>query len=47
MIDGFRYGFIGISDGTLGTGLVVMAACNMLLLGLAYIMFARGYKLKS
>lgn len=47
MIDGFRYGFIGISDGTLGTGLAVLAVCNMVLLFLAYTMIARGYKLKS
>ncbi len=47
MIDGFRYGFIGVSDGTLGTGLVVMAVINMLLITLAYKMIASGYKLKS
>ena len=47
MIDGFRYGFIGVSDGTLGIGLVVMAVSNALLLALAYWMFKTGYKLKS
>jgi ABC-2 type transport system permease protein len=47
MIDGFRYGFIGISDGTLGTGLVVMAAINLALALLAYKMIDAGYKLKS
>ncbi len=47
MIDGFRYGFIGISDGTLGTGLLVMGTINVLLLGVAYWMIATGYKLKS
>jgi ABC-2 type transport system permease protein len=47
MIDGFRYGFIGVSDGTLGTGLIVLAAANLALLILAYRMFATGYKIKS
>lgn len=46
MIDGFRYGFIGISDGTLGTGLVVMAATNVVLFALAYRLIVKGYKLK-
>jgi ABC-2 type transport system permease protein len=47
MIDGFRYGFIGLSDGTLGTGLVVLAVANIVLLATAYRMIATGYKLKS
>ena len=47
MIDGFRYGFIGISDGTLGTGLIVLAVSNAVLLAAAYKMIATGYKLKS
>ncbi len=47
MIDGFRYGFIGLSDGTLGTGLIVMAVSDILLLSVAYGMLATGYKLKS
>ena len=46
MIDGFRYGFIGMSDGTLGIGLAVMAAINAVLLAVAYRMVASGYKLK-
>jgi ABC-2 type transport system permease protein len=47
MIDGFRYGFVGLSDGTTGTGLVVLAVSNIFLLGLAWWMFSTGYKLKS
>ncbi len=46
MIDGFRYGFIGISDGTLGAGLMVMTACNLALWGLVLRMLTTGYKLK-
>jgi ABC-2 type transport system permease protein len=46
MIDGFRYGFIGVSDGTLGTGLVTLAVSNIVLLLISYRMFATGYKIK-
>ena len=46
MIDGFRYGFIGHSDGTLALGLVVMAGCNLALWLLLWRMLATGYKLK-
>ena len=46
MIDGFRYGFIGVSDGTLGTGLITLAVCNLFLLLVSYRMFATGYKTK-
>jgi ABC-2 type transport system permease protein len=47
MIDGFRYGFIGVSDGTLGTGIIVLAVSDLFLLAVAYRMIATGYKLKS
>ena len=47
MIDGFRYGFIGRSDGTLGLGIVVMAAINGFLWWLAWRMLSTGYKLKA
>jgi ABC-2 type transport system permease protein len=47
MIDGFRYGFIGISDGTLHTGLIVLVVINLALLGASYSLIANGYKLKS
>ncbi len=47
MIDGFRYGFIGQSDGTLGIGLVVMTAVNVALWWLVLRMLATGYKLKA
>jgi ABC-2 type transport system permease protein len=47
MIDGFRYGFIGVSDGTLGIGIAIMATADLALLLLAWRMFATGYKIKS
>ncbi|MBY3754734.1 MULTISPECIES: ABC transporter permease [Azospirillum] len=47
MIDGFRYGFIGRSDGTLGIGILVMLAVNGALWWLAWRMLKTGYKLKA
>ncbi len=47
MIDGFRYGFIGISDGTLGTGILAMLIANVILLLMAYRLIVAGYKLKN
>ncbi|MEE8271592.1 MAG: ABC transporter permease [Alphaproteobacteria bacterium] len=47
MIDGFRYGFIGQSDGTLAVGIAVMTAVNLALWGLVLWMLSTGYKLKA
>lgn len=46
-IDGFRYGFIGQTDGTLGTGILVMLGTNLVLGFVAWRMIRRGYKLKA
>jgi ABC-2 type transport system permease protein len=47
MIDGFRYGFIGQSDGTLSYGVAIMVASNVGLGWLCYRMLATGYRLKA
>jgi len=47
MIDGFRYGFTGQSDGSPLIGAIVLVALNALLWTVVRTMFARGYKLKS
>lgn len=47
MIDGFRYGFTGQSDGTIGIGVAVMAGANAALWWLAHRMLATGYRLKA
>jgi ABC-2 type transport system permease protein len=47
MIDGFRYGFIGRSDGSILVGALVLGLVNLALLLAAYAMFRRGYKLKA
>jgi ABC-2 type transport system permease protein len=47
MIDGFRYGFTGTTDGTLGTGVLVLLSINLVLTILCYSMLKTGYKLKA
>jgi len=47
MIDGFRYGFIGQSDGTLAIGVAVMLGINVALGILLLRMLSSGYKLKA
>jgi ABC-2 type transport system permease protein len=47
MIDGFRYGFIGQSDGTLAIGIAVMLGINVALGVLLLRMLSSGYKLKA
>ncbi|MFC7332509.1 ABC transporter permease [Rhodocista pekingensis] len=46
-IDGFRYGFIGQTDGTLTTGILVLTGANLALLAVALRMLSTGYKLKA
>ncbi|MBP2301737.1 ABC transporter permease [Azospirillum picis] len=47
MIDGFRYGFVGTSDGSRWLGVAVMLGVNAGLWWLAWRMFKTGYKLKA
>jgi len=47
MIDGFRYGFIGRSDGSLEIGLAVLLIADLALWGTVVWMFKSGYKLKA
>jgi len=47
MIDGFRYGFLGVSDGSLKFGLFYLVALSFLTWFAAYILFKKGYKIKS
>ncbi len=46
-IDGFRYAFIGQSDSKLFSGAIILILLNICLFFLCYLMFKRGYKLKS
>jgi ABC-2 type transport system permease protein len=47
IIDGFRYGFVGIADASLSMGVGVVLAADVILLIVAYTMFRTGYKLTS
>ena len=46
-IDGFRYAFIGQSDSQLFIGGIILIILNFSLFFLCYLMFEKGYKLKS
>lgn len=47
MIDGFRYGFIGIADSNLMTGVIIMVVGNLILWMISISMLKSGYKLRS
>ena len=47
LIDGFRYGFIGKADGSIGIGVGVTAALAVALAAVAYWIFRTGWRLKS
>ena len=47
IIDGFRYGFLGTSDGSIKFGLFYLIALNFFIWFMAYILFKKGYKIKS
>jgi len=47
MIDGFRYGFFGVSDVSPWQSLVVVGLCFALLTALTLEMLRRGYKLRA
>ena len=47
MIDGFRYSFIGQSDGSLVTGLVYLTVLSLIMWMSAYLLYKKGYKIKS
>ena len=47
MIDGFRYGFLGVSDGPIKFGLSYLVILSFLTWLASYILFKKGYKIKS
>ena len=47
IIDGFRYGFLGTSDGSIQFGLFYLIFLSCLAWVVAYILFKKGYKIKS
>tara|TARA_B100000029_G_scaffold88416_1_gene78271 strand:- start:165 stop:428 length:264 start_codon:yes stop_codon:yes gene_type:complete len=47
IIDGFRYGFLGVSDGSVRFGILYLILLSIITWFIAYILFKRGYKIKS
>ena len=47
IIDGFRYGFLGTSDGSIEFGLFYLIILSGITWFAAYILFKKGYKIKS
>ncbi len=47
IIDGFRYGFLGASDGSIKFGLFYLIILSFITWFVAYILFKKGYKIKS
>jgi len=47
MIDGFRFGFIGQSDGSISFGLIYLSSLCLITWFVAYILYKKGYKIKS
>ena len=47
MIDGFRYGFLGTSDGSIKFGIIYLSILSIIIGFVAYYLFKIGYKIKS
>jgi ABC-2 type transport system permease protein len=47
MIDGFRYGFLGKSDGSISVGLTYLALLSFIMWYVAFYLYKKGYKIKS
>ncbi len=47
MIDGFRYGFLGVSDGSIKFGLIYLTIISLVIWFISFYLFKIGYKIKS
>ena len=47
MIDGFRYSFIGKADGSIIIGLVYLSILSIVSWFVTYLLYKKGYKIKS
>ena len=47
MIDGFRYGFLGKSDGSITVGLIYLIILSIVMWYVAFFLYKKGYKIKS
>ena len=46
-IDGFRFGFIGVADGSVVIGVIYLIGVDLALLATCYFLFATGFRLKT
>ena len=47
MIDGFRYAFIGSSDGSVFFGSIYLVILSIIIWYIAYLLYKKGYKIKT
>jgi|TARA_B100002049_G_scaffold108471_1_gene79980 ABC-2 type transport system permease protein len=47
MIDGFRYSFINNMDGSITFGLMYLIILSIIIWYIAYLLYKKGYKIKS
>jgi ABC-2 type transport system permease protein len=47
MIDGFRYGFTGVADGSLTIGVILVGVVNIALAVGCYVLLRAGWRLKT
>lgn len=47
LIDGFRYGFLGVANGSIMTGMIVTGVLSLMSVFGVWLMFRTGYKLKA
>ena len=47
IIDGFRYGFVGVSDSNISLGIFILAMANLIFLILTIYIFKKGYGLRN
>ena len=47
MIDGFRFGFLGTSDGSIFFGMIYLTILSLIMWFIAFYLYKKGYKIKS
>jgi ABC-2 type transport system permease protein len=47
MIDGFRYSFIGSSDGSISVGIIYLSALSIVTWFISFLLYKNGYKIRS
>ena len=47
MIDGFRYGFLGASDGSVSIGIIYLTLLSLIMWFISFYLYKKGYKIKT